>query len=316
MVRMFVCFVLIVSLLWYPQASFGWLGYSKYGSPTRTIRTRSRSSRRHITTTATPSTTTAPLFSDAYVSTPWEKPSADLERKFSLLRCAFPSDANIVEAGGWYNLEKLAENPKEELVSLIVDGLKGGNKNDDGETTDSKEGDKKVQFSTSSTSEKLSALLLLLYGMGKGFDADDVDGEWDLVFTRQGTKSPSFQKWVGDKERAGFSKNWFDITTMTFSGLVKFWKYGRVETKVKYEPVVEARSYTSDGKIVLRRIVCTLLNAFIKWWRLPGLPLPLPKKPGYLDVIYLDKDLRITKGNRGGLFVHFRPAYSDKVLFS
>jgi hypothetical protein len=65
---------------------------------------------------------------------------------------------------------------------------------------------------------------------------------------------------------------------------------------------------------VLRRIVCQIVKAFVKWWRLPGLPLPLPKRKGYLDVIYLDNDIRVTKGNRGGFFVHFRPSYLDKVL--
>ena len=57
-----------------------------------------------------------------------------------------------------------------------------------------------------------------------------------------------------------------------------------------------------------------LVNAFIKFWKLPGLPIPVPRTQGYLDVIYLDDDLRVTRGNRGGLFVHMRPAYLKKVL--
>lgn len=82
----------------------------------------------------------------------------------------------------------------------------------------------------------------------------------------------------------------------------------------QYDPSSEAFSLTSDGKIVLRRIVCRIINAYLKWWKLPGLPFPTPKRQGYLDVIYLDKDIRVTKGNRGGLFVHMRPAYLEKVL--
>jgi hypothetical protein len=27
--------------------------------------------------------------------------------------------------------------------------------------------------------------------------------------------------------------------------------------------------------------------------------------------VYLDKDLRITKGNRGGIFIHFRPEFLE-----
>ena len=41
--------------------------------------------------------------------------------------------------------------------------------------------------------------------------------------------------------------------------------------------------------------------------------LPLKKKGGYLDVLYLDDDIRITRGNRGGLFVHFRPGFLEKA---
>ena len=101
-----------------------------------------------------------------------------------------------------------ALDPKEELVNMIVDGLQ-------------KEGNK-VEFQ--SDEETLEALTILLYGKGKGFEADVVDGDWALVFSRQGTKSPRFQKLVGKKEKAGFTLNIFDIRSMTFSGDVKFFK--------------------------------------------------------------------------------------------
>jgi hypothetical protein len=144
-------------------------------------------------------------------------------QRFRALRRGFPDDANIVRAGGWYNLERLALDPKQEIVNLVVEGLKS--------TEDSK-----VQSGKSYTThenEKLEALELLLYGMGKGFEADLVDGEWDLVFTKQGKKSPAFQKLVGKAETAKRSKNIFDIKSMTFCGDVQFWKFGKVSTKVK-----------------------------------------------------------------------------------
>lgn len=138
--------------------------------------------------------------------------------KFELLKKAFPSEINVVKAGGWYNLQKLAEDPKQELVDLIVGGLK--------------EGKKKVEFE--SDDEKLEALSILLYGKGKGFEADLVDGDWALVFSRQGKKSPRFQKLVGKKEKAGFTLNTFDIDSMTFSADVKFLKNkGLVHSTVK-----------------------------------------------------------------------------------
>jgi hypothetical protein len=149
--------------------------------------------------------------------------SEELAQKFQKLRMAFPDDANIVKAGGWYNLERLSVDPKQELVSIIIEGLK---------STD----DSKIQFGSSYDThdkEKLEALLLLLYGMGKGFESDTIDGEWDLVFTKQGKKSPTFQKLVGTTETAGRSKNVFDVASRTFSGVVNFWKWGKVGTKVK-----------------------------------------------------------------------------------
>ena len=129
--------------------------------------------------------------------------------KFQALQKAFPKDYDVVKAGGWYKLQTLAAlDPKEELVNMIVDGLQ-------------KEGNK-VEFQ--SDEETLEALMILLYGKGKGFEADVVDGDWALVFSRQGTKSPRFQKLVGKKEKAGFTLNIFDIRSMTFAGDVKFFK--------------------------------------------------------------------------------------------
>lgn len=225
---------------------------------------------------------------------------------FDDLRKAFPENPNIVAAGGYHHLETLAKaDPKAALVDLVVDGLKGGAA--------------AVQPKTDKTAavrinEKLEALSLLLYGMGKGFSADTIDGEWDLVFAKQGQKSPSFQKLVGKTEKAGKSKNIFDVASMIFHGNVRFWKWGKVSSSVKYAPTSDSFSKAMDGKIVIRKIVCTIVNAFFKFWKLPGIPVPVPKSSGFLEVIYLDEDIRVTKGNRGGFFVHFRPDFLQKAM--
>eukprot|EP00533_Pseudo-nitzschia_delicatissima_P004302 CAMPEP_0116111550 /NCGR_PEP_ID=MMETSP0327-20121206/18505_1 /TAXON_ID=44447 /ORGANISM="Pseudo-nitzschia delicatissima, Strain B596" /LENGTH=245 /DNA_ID=CAMNT_0003604789 /DNA_START=1640 /DNA_END=2377 /DNA_ORIENTATION=- len=220
------------------------------------------------------------------------------------LRTAFPKDASIVAAGGWNNIETLAKSdPKKALVDFVVDGLKSA--------------DSAVQPTPANpirTSEKLEALSLLLYSMGKGFSADAIDGEWDLVYTQQGSKSKTLQKLVGKRETAGKSKNIFDVASMLFHGDVSFWKFWKVSTSVKYTPISEAFSKGMDGKIVVRRIVCKIVNAFFKFWKLPGIPLPRPKKSGFLDIVYLDEDIRVTKGSGGGFFVHFRPAFLKEVL--
>ena len=86
-------------------------------------------------------------------------------------------------------------------------------------------------------------------------------------------------------------------------------------TYIKYEPQTTAYSKTTDGKIVLRRIGCDIIRAGFKVWKLPRIGLPfLRRKGGYLEFVYMDKDIRVTKGNRGGLFVHFRPEFLQQQM--
>jgi hypothetical protein len=40
----------------------------------------------------------------------------------------------------------------------------------------------------------------------------------------------------------------------------------------------------------------------------------MKKKGGYLDFLYLDDDMRVTRGNNGGLFIHLKPEFAKKVL--
>lgn len=84
---------------------------------------------------------------------------------------------------------------------------------------------------------------------------------------------------------------------------------------MQYSPVAKNFDKTSDGKIVLRRIACDITEATFKYRKFPKLKLPfLKKRGGYLDFLYMDDDIRVTKGNRGGIFVHFRPEYYQKLM--
>lgn len=256
---------------------------------------------------------------------------AALKEKFEGLKASLPADKDVVKCGGYYNLQMLSGNPKEELVELIVDKLKAAESKNKPSVED----------------EKIEALATLLYAEGKGFNSDLVDGDWVAVLSRQGNKSPKLQKLVSrGGSKGGFTLNTFDIHNMTFDGSVKVLKKGVVYSKVKvrairikaicftqpivgqqrkihilmlflvqYSPSSEAYSTTSDGKIVLRRIGCDIIKATFKFWKLPTLSLSfLTKKGGYLDFLYLDKDIRITRGNKGGLFVHVRPNFLAEQL--
>lgn len=88
-----------------------------------------------------------------------------------------------------------------------------------------------------------------------------------------------------------------------------------IHFEIQYTPVAKNFDKTADGKIVLRRIACDIIGATFKYKKLPKLSLPfLKKKGGYLDFLYLDDDIRVTRGNKGGLFVHFKPEYYEKVV--
>jgi hypothetical protein len=218
--------------------------------------------------------------------------------EFERIRPNLDASASVVQAGGWYKLQQVAADPKGALVELIKENLKSG------------------CIDSSGQQEELQAILVLLQAQGKGFSADLVDGEWCSVLNISGKKSPSIQKLVATKERAGASDSNFDVSQNKFFGRVQLFGGPRSEIRstVKYRPVGTGFSKIGNS-IVIRRIMCDIVAASIKLWRFPRIPLPfLRRKGGYLDFIYLDSDMRVTKGNRGGVFVHFRPAFLEKVL--
>mmetsp|Transcript_18617 Transcript_18617/g.27602 ORF Transcript_18617/g.27602 Transcript_18617/m.27602 type:complete len:286 (+) Transcript_18617:84-941(+) len=208
------------------------------------------------------------------------------------------TNIDVNKAGGWTSLQRVATDPKGALVGIIVDYLKR-NKSNTGITA---------------TINLLPAILELLSSQGKGFDSDLVDGEWASVLNQSSGKSPVFQKAVAKKERAGLSFSNFDVPNSKFYGNVKLGRRSEVRSTVRYNPT--GKGFGKKGNsIVLRRIMCDIVAASIKIWRFPRIPLPfLRRKGGYLDFVYLDNDIRITKGNRGGLFVHFRPEFLEKMM--
>ena len=174
--------------------------------------------------------------------------------------------------------------------------------------------DGKVKKSGGSNDGKLDALVGLLQSHGKGFDADLIDGSWTAVLSRQGRKSPKVQKLVSRRSKVNRAYANFNVKTQEFEN-ESYTPHGRgtLRATVKYSPTGDGYDVAPDGSIVVRRIMCDIVKASFKYWKLPKLPLPLRAKGGFLDVLYLDEDMRITRGNRGGLFVHFRPDFLNEV---
>lgn len=220
------------------------------------------------------------------------------KENFQNLKSNLPKDIDVVAAGGFDNLIKLAADPKAELANLIKSNLlsSGG----------------KVDYSLDG---KIDALVALLQSQGKGFNSVTVDGQWASVISRQGKKSSRLQKLINRREKATKATSNFHVKAMEFENLSYTPRSnGLLTAIVKYNPVAKNFEKGSDGKIVLRRVSCDITGVTFKYWKLPTLPLPLRKKGGYLDFLYLDDDIRVTRGNRGGLFIHVRHAFLDKLM--
>jgi PAP_fibrillin len=222
-------------------------------------------------------------------------------KNFAILKDRLPtSNLNVPASGGWSAVKALAADPKGAMLSLAKQQLAGGESNPN---------------SGGVSLIHLDAIAALLQAQGKGFDSDLVNGEWRFLLQRQANKSPGLQKFVGKREKAGNTQSNFDVKRLQFSTIVSLLKgWLKVVATVQYKPLAENFDVLKKKTIVLRRIACDIIGGYVKLWKLPGLPLPLRVKGGYLDFVYLDGDLRVTRGNRGGLFVHVRPATLQRLL--
>lgn len=223
------------------------------------------------------------------------------KKNYAKSKATLPETLSVINVGGFDNIYKLAADPKSELVKLVLDNLQST-----GGSGSYKSGDY----------GKMDALIALLQSQGKGFSSVKVDGEWDEVLSRQGKKSTKSQKFVGGKKKTVRPTSNFNVMGMDFENTVLTPRgNGLLKANVKYTPVASNFDKTGDGKIVLRRIRCDITGATFKYKSFPKLSLPfLKKKGGYLDFLYMDDDIRITEGNRGGLFIHFKPEYYKKVV--
>lgn len=211
---------------------------------------------------------------------------------------SLPEDFDVVSFGGFDAMHKLAVDPKAELVKIVVENLRtyGGTSGDD-------------------NSGKIDAIVALLTSQGKGFSSAAVDGDWLEVMARQGKKSTKSQKLVGSAKKAVLPTSDFNVKSMDFENTVLTKRgNGVLKASVKYYPV--AKKFDKiDGRIIIRRINCDITGATFKYKRFPTLSLPfLKKSDGFLDFLYLDDDIRITRGNRGGLFIHFKPGFYEQIM--
>jgi len=194
--------------------------------------------------------------------------------------------------------------PKEALSKLVVENLK----TDATKLSPALQAEKKEEF---------TQILDDLWDECKGFSSDTVEGEWTSVLSVPGKKSRKQQSLVGNRiEKAGTTMANFvgDLSQIQVSALTPR-ENGKIEAILKYSPSKENYSVSPQGKIVLRRIDCDNVKATLKYRWLPKLGIPgFKRKGGFLDFIYLDNDVRVTRGNRGGTFVHMRKDYLERIM--
>mmetsp|Transcript_4042 Transcript_4042/g.9837 ORF Transcript_4042/g.9837 Transcript_4042/m.9837 type:complete len:243 (-) Transcript_4042:82-810(-) len=145
---------------------------------------------------------------------------------------------------------------------------------------------------------QISATIQELSSSKCRFDSQTADGEWQLVFQQDSIDSPALQKFTRATEDAGKTFANFDVKKGVFYNKASVLSGAAdLEATVKFEVV--------PGKE--ERISCDITDAQFTIAKFLTIPLPLRVKGGWLDFLYLDKDLRVTRGNRGGIFVHVRP---------
>eukprot|EP00667_Euglena_gracilis_P012318 EG_transcript_12645 len=139
---------------------------------------------------------------------------------------------------------------------------------------------------------EVDELVAALGAAQEDFDVATADGPWQLLFTRNGNKAPKSQAALSFNK--GFQN--FDVGQRTFRNVAELW--GRrvcVIADLAYRP------HPSKPRRLISEI--TYAGLHIGWLRIP---LPI-RATGWLEFVYLDSELRVTKGNRGGLFIHTRP---------
>mmetsp|Transcript_86803 Transcript_86803/g.218510 ORF Transcript_86803/g.218510 Transcript_86803/m.218510 type:complete len:298 (+) Transcript_86803:99-992(+) len=138
---------------------------------------------------------------------------------------------------------------------------------------------------------------------GNRFDKNLVDGEWALVFTRNADGSPALQKLAKTKPGNTFAN--FEVARGKFENLAEFFGGAAVlSATVDFE---------EDGGNPAR-ISCDITDAGLLLGSSFRIPLPLRASGGWLDFLYLDSEVRVTRGNQGGVFVHVRPDKLQEVL--
>jgi hypothetical protein len=128
-------------------------------------------------------------------------------------------------------------------------------------------------------------------------ESELASGTWRLVWSQQAENASALQKW-GSKQADSFQI--IDAAAGSLENLVDLgW--------IKIRAFAEC-SAASDTRTNVDITAAGIFLGPVK------IPLPVPKgtsNPGYVDWLYLDNEVRITRGSKGSLFIHCREAAQE-----
>ena len=141
---------------------------------------------------------------------------------------------------------------------------------------------------------------------GEALDTAKLRGDWRLCYQYNAQEATKSQKAFARTGLPQFSNFVTDAAGReVFRNIVALSKArARVVADVAWREPVAATPRRLGSTIVAAHAELSLGRRF--GWRPLRAPLPL-KGEGWLDVTYLSDEMRVTRGNRGGLFVHVRP---------
>ena len=147
------------------------------------------------------------------------------------------------------------------------------------------------------------------------FDEATIWGDWQLVWQQNTASATNSQKALAAKPQFsnfmmseyGSSGKYGGYTKKVFRNVVHLTRQrARVIADVEYTPpTADAEPPNRLGSTICKASLEIALGKRLNWKPLK-IPLPL-KGVGHLDILYLSKEMRITRGSRGGVFVHLRP---------
>ena len=143
---------------------------------------------------------------------------------------------------------------------------------------------------------------------------DKLTGEWRQVWQRTAKEGTASQKALSPVSQKLYQNFIVDDDGQTiFRNLVQV-------TKNRVRVVFDVAYKAPDGESSPPRLPSTIKTARLELklgrrfgWKPLRIPLPLNGE-GWLDVTYLSDEMRITRGNRGGVFVHMRDAALTPAL--